>query len=380
MTPEESELHNALQNIIVAAQQNNMFSFEDVTGLEFEELAEPHEAQFVEESIENQEDNNEDMACVPEEGGIVIDLDYKTRAVEYWKSGKSKRLSLESVKNKFRKVKSLRQLYRWEESVNRGGTHTEKLRFISEYVLTKLENSIVDGKIIHDMDLRRWALEAKEEIGHESFKAGHWWIWHFKKVHNIVSRKITKFVTRSTRTDTEHLRLVSDNFIQQVKPYITSIGGSNVYNADESGFNLEIHSGRTLAVKGQKTVEGIVQSLHSTTHSYTILPAISADGRLLSPLFLVLKESTNTFGPRVAQSLFRPVNVYISSSTSGKLTSNHFKTWLTDVFIPNIAPNSVLLIDSWSGHCVAELQKLVPKDKTLNILNIPKKRQQWYSL
>ncbi|GJQ84083.1 hypothetical protein Trydic_g8607, partial [Trypoxylus dichotomus] len=58
-----------------------MFSFQDVTALEFEELAQPHEAQFVEETAED-----EDIACVPEEEGSVIDLDYKTRAVDYWKS------------------------------------------------------------------------------------------------------------------------------------------------------------------------------------------------------------------------------------------------------------------------------------------------------
>ncbi|GJQ66238.1 hypothetical protein Trydic_g4293 [Trypoxylus dichotomus] len=156
-----------------------MFSFQDVTALNFEELAEPHEAQFVEETAE--EDNYEGIACVPEEGGSVIDLDYKTRAVDYWKSGKSKPRTLAGVIQKFKKVKSLRQVRRWEESVNRGGTNTDKLRFIIEYVLTNFENSILDGKIIHDMDLRRWALEGKEEIAHKSFKAGHWWIFHFKK-------------------------------------------------------------------------------------------------------------------------------------------------------------------------------------------------------
>ncbi|GJQ68635.1 hypothetical protein Trydic_g17182 [Trypoxylus dichotomus] len=176
-----------------------MFSFQDVTVLEFKEFAEPHEAQFVEETAEDEEDNP----------------DYKTRAVDYWKSGKSKPRTLAGVIQKFKKVKSLRQLRRWKESVNRGGTHTNKLRFITEYVLTNFENSILDGKVIHDMDLRRWALEAKEEIGHESFKAGHWWIWHFKKVLKIVSRKITKFITRPTRTDMGNLRLVSDTFINE---------------------------------------------------------------------------------------------------------------------------------------------------------------------
>ncbi|GJQ79376.1 hypothetical protein Trydic_g16235 [Trypoxylus dichotomus] len=187
LTPQESELHDALKNIIVFAQQDAIFSFQDVTALEFEELAEPHEAQFVEETVEDEEDNYEDIACLPEEGGSVIDLDCKTNAVDYWKSGKSKLRTLAGVIQKFKKVKSLQQLRRWEESFNRCRTHTDKLRFTTEYVLTNFENSILDGKIIHDMDLRRWALEAKEEIGHESFKAGHWWIWHFKKVHKIVS-------------------------------------------------------------------------------------------------------------------------------------------------------------------------------------------------
>ncbi|GJQ70578.1 hypothetical protein Trydic_g22977 [Trypoxylus dichotomus] len=87
LTPQESEVHDALKNIIVSAQQDAMFSFHDVTALEFEELAEPHEAQFMEETAE---DNYEGIACVPEEEASIIDLDYKTRTVDYWKSGKSK--------------------------------------------------------------------------------------------------------------------------------------------------------------------------------------------------------------------------------------------------------------------------------------------------
>ncbi|XP_023288425.1 LOW QUALITY PROTEIN: uncharacterized protein LOC111674006 [Orussus abietinus] len=39
------------------------------------------------------------------------------------------------------------------------------------------------------------------------------------------------------------------------------------------------------------------------------------------------------------------------ASKSGKLTSDHFKTWLKDVYIPNVGSLSVLLIDLWSGHC-----------------------------
>lgn len=84
-----------------------------------------------------------------------------------------------------------------------------------------------------------------------------------------------------------------------------------------------MHSGRTLSVEGEKQIQCLVQSISSTTHSYTIQPLISADGRLLSPLFMVLKERTGEFGPIVEEKLFRPINVYVTASKSGKLTSGN---------------------------------------------------------
>lgn len=41
-----------------------------------------------------------------------------------------------------------------------------------------------------------------------------------------------------------------------------------------------------------------------------IMPIISADGYFLSPLYVVLKEITGAFRPRVKETLFRPANVY----------------------------------------------------------------------
>lgn len=73
-------MHDALKNIIVSAQQDAMFSFQDVTGLKFEELTEPHEAQFAEETAEDEEDNYEDVACVPEERAS---LDCKRNSSSY---------------------------------------------------------------------------------------------------------------------------------------------------------------------------------------------------------------------------------------------------------------------------------------------------------
>ncbi|XP_046145813.1 uncharacterized protein LOC123989181 isoform X1 [Osmia bicornis bicornis] len=112
---------------------------------------------------------------------------------------------------------------------------------------------------------------------------------------------------------------------------------------------LEIHSGRTLAVKSQKKVERVVQSVYSITHSYTIQPTITADGRLLSPLFVVLQEANGQFGPIVQKTLFKPTNVYVTASKSGKPIS-----------------------DPWSGHCEQDIHNAKPTGKEIIIKMIPK--------
>jgi len=378
----EIELRDVIKDIIHSSMNDMSSDIYTDTTLEFENYWKSNllDADFVDDyEIEIlEEDENDDQAedsctSISEEREIVND-GYKRRAVGFWKSAKRGRYSLSTVKHSFRKVKSLRQLYRWEHYIQKGGTHREKMLYISEYVLQNFKEADEEKKIIHDMDLRRWALEAKAQIDLSSFKASATWILNFKRKYRIVSRKITKFVSRSAQRDKEQLQIACQEFIATVKSNINLFELENIYNADESGFNLELHSGRTLTTQGVKTVESIAQSLSATTHSYTIMPIISASGQLKSPLYLVLKEASGNFGPRVEESLFRPANVYVAASKSGKLTTQHFQSWFTNVFVPVTGSFSVLLLDSWSGHCPASLQEFIPKkDKDIRILTIPKK-------
>ena len=85
-----------------------------------------------------------------------------------------------------------------------------------------------------------------------------------------------------------------------------------------------MHSGITLVIESRRQVEYVVQSIFSTTHSYTIQPTIFADGKLLSPLYLVLKEPSGKFGIIVQETIFQPINVFVAASKSGKLTSGKF--------------------------------------------------------
>jgi len=115
----------------------------------------------------------------------------------------------------------LPQLYQWELSLQKGDTNREKLLYISKYVLEKFRNSNDENKIIHDLDLRRWALEAEEEINFFHFKAGATRILNFKRKHGIVSRKITKFINRLSKINQEqHIQIGCQEFISSVTSFI----------------------------------------------------------------------------------------------------------------------------------------------------------------
>lgn len=323
----EIELAEKLESIL----RDSMKEFHDVEimvldSLEFQEPYKDIEAQIIEdEMLHTIPDSPKPPTdqCIDDDDDEVT-YDYKVRAVEYWKSGKKGKLSVDSVRQKFKRVKSTSQLHRWSNSINKGGTYREKIARICEDTLQNFKAAVDAGHFVHDKDLRRWALQAQKEIGNEDirFRASDHWLRRFKQAHRIVSRKVNKFVTRKSIERSKELEEKAEKFVNDVRQCALSVAWANVYNTDQSGFQLEIHSGRTLAPEGEKQIECTVQSVSSMTHSYTIQPTISAEGKLLSPLFIVLKERSGKFGPVVEANLFRPENVYVEATVSGKLTTS----------------------------------------------------------
>ncbi|XP_071581536.1 uncharacterized protein [Temnothorax nylanderi] len=383
VTEAEVELKENIQKLLLdGIFHYNGLKVTEEKYLGYQEPYKLHTFEIIEDGDEAwSEDNlNSHPQCLNDNENF--DSFYKRRAVEYWRNwdtnarndGKKKNRSLKLVQHHFKRVSSERQLRRWEEQIESGGSRTDKLSYISQVTHDKFTTAVESGFMVHNIDLKRWALQAQKEIGNLNpiFKASPSWIARFKKSHRIVSRKVTKFVTRKTLEDSVDLQKTANDFLETVKPLIEQFGSENIYNSDQSGFQLEIHSGRSLDNQGVKTVERVVQSVSSTTHSYTIQPIISCNGKLLSPLFIVLKEVTGRFGPRVEENLFKPRNVIVKASKSGKLTSDHFKMWLEEAYFPNIGSSSVLLIDSWTGHCPNIISDLTPPGKYITTMIIPK--------
>jgi len=129
-------------------------------------------------------------------------------------------------------------------------------------------------------------------------------------------------------------------------------------NLDQTVFNYEIPTTRTLSLCGEKDTLLSVQSVHACTHSLTIQPTISLSGRCVGKLLICLQESSDNFGPLVQRdinTLLETVkNVSVICSKSGKMSNKLINQWigcLTNTY-DNIdgQMNILLLLDSYSAH------------------------------
>ncbi|KAF4532704.1 hypothetical protein B566_EDAN004691 [Ephemera danica] len=275
----------------------------------------------------------------------------KKLIVEYWlNNGRLRTFSC--VQNRFREVQYRSQLNRWKEQVDVGGTRYSKLVELYHLTYAAFEDARVVKRLpVHDLDLRRFALNAASEIGLEHFRASRSWIFKFKKTYNIVSRKVTKFITTKSMRNIEQTIAESKKFIQENKPLVEAEPDSAI-NGDQSGFQRELRFGRVLEPKGSKIIDVIAQSANSLTHSSTVMPFITASGKLLEPVLLCIQERNGCFPPTIEAKMQVPENLIVVASKSGKMEKRHVPLCLAEIVLPNCSTTCVtnLFLDSWSGH------------------------------
>lgn len=80
------------------------------------------------------------------------------------------------------------------------------------------------------------------------------WILHSPQNNRIVSEQIIKFVIKLYSLKWVELETAATSFVNSTLPYIKICGAHNVDNANDSGFNLEIHSNRTFTYKGREAI------------------------------------------------------------------------------------------------------------------------------
>lgn len=152
------------------------------------------------------------------------------------------------------------------------------------------------------------------------------WTNRFKKEYRIRQRRVTKYVKQTEHRSMEEITRLSTEFQADIRLLTSSANLKFVINTDQMGCEYRANVHRTLAYRGQKTVEVHIGDVNKVTHSYTAQYSITASGRLLPKVFLCLQEVTGKFGPRIQNVVDELANLYknlvITCSKSGKLSTN----------------------------------------------------------
>ena len=294
----------------------------------------------------------------PRKGSEDLDDDYLHRAYMFWTkngfAGLGNRRTWTCVKSNFRKLTSLQILRNYEQRL-KGGRNKKStlLQKVNDQVLNIFQEKVQENAVIHDRTIRNWAIQVKSKIDPQwSFKASQTWVDNFKARNRIVSRAITHRVGKSSyaKAQQENLEREAEEFVARVKEDIIArrLAPSQVLNTDQSRFDKEVHSGRTLRFRGVKHVTGAVGSLSATRQSYCIMPIVTMEGKLLPLLYVLVSEQSGQFPQNKPPDL---PNIWSEAHTSANMMKKHLKNFLSKVFTPCLEDEEqiCLLVDSWSS-------------------------------
>lgn len=106
------------------------------------------------------------------------------------------------------------------------------------------------------------------------------------------------FATHEDIEDDNTICQKAQQFVGEVNMFITNEGveKGNIWNSDQSQFQYEMSSDSTLSFRGEITTGSVLQSVHSSTHNYTIDVALSMAGGLTNELYICFQEAQSAFG------------------------------------------------------------------------------------
>ncbi|CAF1141215.1 unnamed protein product [Rotaria sordida] len=250
------------------------------------------------ESLDNSSDDSdyEEQNTTLFDGLQKFSLDYMQRALDYYDAmdpkTQKRRHTIKSVMRRFPRITHRRYLSRFRTYLQNNGTKKQKIDCINDYTVTKRE--------VADED--------------------------------IINKSI-------------------EHFIEEVRDLLPSYNHRSILNTDQTAFEFEMHSTRTLSYVGEKATLSAVRSKNKITHRYTVQPTINLAGQIVGPVFVCLQEKDGRMGERVRKNLFHANNVVTSCSSSGKLNTSLVQYWINNCLFPSLSHSRTLLLsDSWNGQ------------------------------
>lgn len=341
---------------------------DDLSGIEF-----GSDGPGEEDTSEDDDDDDYTPADSTSFGQVHWTMEEMTKVVRFKKA--NPKYAFKTIQHSFPRLTDHKALARMIEHVEHHGRYKDKVLEIDKVVYEKFLIARRQYLPIHDIDLRRWALDHAKVLDFE-FKASPTWVNNFKRKHRITSRHVTMTYTNRQVANLQTINESASTFRKEVLDTVINYPLDQIFNSDQSGYTYEYHSTRTLSEKGEKLTAVAVSSQNKCTHSYTIQPIIDYTGRVRGKLYLCLQEVQGHMGPQVKKMVedFCPPNVEITCSTSGKLTSSLFQRWVERVLFPLVDDECLILLDSWTGQqSDGNFAVFASSEKSCNRLKIPEK-------
>lgn len=277
-----------------------------------------------------------------------LEREYLHKAWVFWRSAKKERRTLAQVHNRYSRVTSVRQLERYEALVSTETDLQNALTRIGDSCHARFMENWNNGKITRGRIIRNWALQLKQELFPDiNFQASKKWLSKWQKDYCVSVRAISGWVTKKSVEDTDKRFASVDQFIRHVNRKIRDnhLDYAQVYNIDQSAIDRENHQQITLAPKGVKKVEMQCQSQAALTHLATIMPIISAAGKLMPVMFVQLAEGSG--GLPKTKPIFRPGNLYIVGKKSHMMDGKTMEEFFQKVYFQTgMQKESLVLCDS----------------------------------
>jgi len=301
------------------------------------------------------------------------------KALKYYRDTDKDFRTLSSMKSKFvamiKSESDLEQLRRFERKKNEVGhavatrrAHLAEIDRQTHEWFKEMENQKVQ---IHSAHIAEQAREIHETLGSPfRFDASPSWVNKFNNIHNIVSRRVTKWISRPVAQNERLPRVVANEFLEYVGPIVAEYEPEEIVNCDQTPCYFECHSTRTMSAQGVKTVERIAERVDDMSHSLTIMVPTTAAGTLYDKLFVQIKQPGGQF-PKY-KPIFTAPNLVAVAGNSHIMTINTYKIYLEKCLIPNLPQRALLLLDQWPGFGNEEANSLIEESgKQVRIERLP---------
>ena len=160
-----------------------------------------------------------------------MSLERIKKIVELYNRHKQRKMSWKNFQHNCRTVKHRTDIARFRRIVENNGTFKCKAANVRSHVKAMFDNARSNHLPVHEVDLRRWAIDKAEELGLR-FKACSTWILGFKRQCKISSRKVTRVVTSRINHSWESITSVAANFCLGAQRAMTGYSAAIIWNTD----------------------------------------------------------------------------------------------------------------------------------------------------